>query len=245
MGDEERVRWREKEAVMNKKREQKKREAQVQLKIQAISASKEYLKTVAPNAIDDLQEVAFPDMKGMAINRLFLPQLFGQVQKDVQSVARAQQHVDDSVTIAVQQNLATRAAALQAHRNKTRDLEKRRLEERNIRKGKIRILVDDGAGGKLPVGPIQISSEDSVDLVHDRVYEWLKANEPKLVHAWPYGVDLLVGGQPIQATTDIFEAKAGQISMVAKPEPPPVVQEEEEPGDENAEGGDGDEGNTA
>lgn len=240
--DEEWVRWREKEAVMNRKREQKKREAQVQLKMQAISASKDYLKKVVPNAIGDLQEVAFPDMRAMAINRMFLPQLFSQVQKEVQSLANAQTHVDAAVSNAVQQQHAARVDALQAHREKTKELDRRKLEERNIRQGKIRILVDDGAGGKLAVGPIQISSEDSVDAVHDRVFEWLHKNEAKLVKAWQWGVYLLVAGEPIQATTEIFEAKAGQISMLPKPEPPPPPEQDEEAGD-NEEGEVADEGN--
>jgi len=63
-------------------------------------------------------------------------------------------------------------------------------------------------------------------------------NEPRVAAAFPHGVVLCIGGVPMTATREIFEAKAGQISMVPKPEPAPAPGE----GDEGEEGGEGGEG---
>ena len=38
-----------------------------------------------------------------------------------------------------------------------------------IRRGKIRILIDDGTGNPVPVGPIQLSSADAIEQLQDRV----------------------------------------------------------------------------
>ena len=38
-----------------------------------------------------------------------------------------------------------------------------------IRRGKIRILIDDGSGNPVPVGPIQLSSVDPVEELQARV----------------------------------------------------------------------------
>lgn len=38
-----------------------------------------------------------------------------------------------------------------------------------IRRGKIRILIDDGSGNQVPVGPIQLSSADSIEELQQRV----------------------------------------------------------------------------
>merc|ERR1719464_1642139 len=88
-------RWEQKEAIVQKRRQEKRREAQVLLKIQAMSTAKQHLSRLVPNAVADLKEVAFPDEQGMAIDRIFLPQLLGQVQQEIHNVIRARQHVDD------------------------------------------------------------------------------------------------------------------------------------------------------
>merc|ERR1712039_979996 len=231
----------QKEEVVRQKREEKKREAQVLLKIQAMSTSRQHLARLVPNAVDELNEVAFPDMKGMAINRVFLPQLLGQVQQEVQTLLRARQTVDDVVVGCVRDRSSVQSKALLGHRERRAARERKRYEEKQIRQGKIRILVDDGKGGKVPVGPIQISSQESVDEVQNRVYQWLQENEPNLASSWPCGVILCLEGEPMQSTMSIFEARAGQISMVPKPEPPAPEDQDEQDGDENGEG-QGDEG---
>jgi len=235
--EEERVRWAETQAVMDQKREEKRREAAVMLKIQAIAAAKQHLTQVVPNAVKDLHEVAFPDMKIVAINRIFLPQLLGQVQQELKERVEAEKVVHAAVADSVKAQLATQASAMEAQKKLNAELERKRFEELQIRQGKIRVSVDDGAGGKVSVGPIQISSQDAVEEVHQRVYAWMTANEPKVAAAFPFGVDLCIGGVPIQATKEIFEAKAGQISMVPKPEPPPTPDAAE--GEEGEDGGEG------
>jgi len=239
--EEERVRWDETQAVMAQKREEKRREAQVLLKIQSIAAAKQHLEQVVPNAVKDLHEVAFPDMKVMAINRLFLPQLFERVHEELHARVEAEGIIQEVVADSVRADLAKQSAGLAAHRKLNAELERKRFEELQLRQGKMRVLVDDGAGGKVSVGPIQISSADDVEEVQSRVQAWMSQHEPKVAAAFPWGVLLCIEGVPIQATAEIFEAKAGQISMVPKPEPAPAPEEggEGEEGEEGAdEGGD-------
>mmetsp|Transcript_84565 Transcript_84565/g.213262 ORF Transcript_84565/g.213262 Transcript_84565/m.213262 type:complete len:466 (-) Transcript_84565:218-1615(-) len=234
---EERRRWEQKEQVVKQKRKEKVREAQVLLKIQAVSTAKQHLSRLVPNAVSDIKEIAFPDEKGLAINRIFLPQLLGQVQQEVQTIIRSQQQLDEVVAGCMHTRLSAQSSAYQAQRERHDARERKRYEEMQIRRGKIRILVDDrNSGGKVSVGPIQISSEDSIDEVQDRVFRWLQENEPSLASAWPCGVTLLLDGAPVESTVSIFEAKAGQISMVPKPEPPAP---EEQEGDDDAEDGSG------
>lgn len=233
--DEEWVRWDEKEAVLAKKRKEKEQEARILLKIQAINASKVCLEKLVPAAVEDLQEVAFPDTRALSIERFFLPDLFSQVQKEVNAVRQAKSVVGEVVHSKVEENQVRWEAGLEAHRSLNTALEKKRLEELQIRQGKIRILVDDGSGQPTPVGPIQLSTKDTIDELQDRVYAWLQQNEPKLAEAWPHGVALMLSGQPVEATAELFEAKAGQISMVAKEPPPPEPVEEENPEGEEKE----------
>mmetsp|Transcript_72592 Transcript_72592/g.216677 ORF Transcript_72592/g.216677 Transcript_72592/m.216677 type:complete len:462 (+) Transcript_72592:68-1453(+) len=229
------ARWREKERIVALKREEKRREARVLLKIQAINAAKQHLAHVVPNAIQELQEVAFPDMRGQAINQVFLPQLLGQVQQELESMKRAQRHVDEVIAPVVRDRQLAQARGLAAHREQTVELERRAFEETQIRQGRIRIHVDLGRGRKVPVGPIQISSADSIDVTQANVYQWLLENEPDLATSWPHGILLCINGEPVEATGQIFEAKAGQLSMVPKPAPPPEPEVDEEGDDEEGE----------
>lgn len=234
---EEWARWQEKEALMARKREEKKREAQVLLKIQSMAAAKQHLDQIVPTAVTSIQETAFPDCKSMAIERLFLPSLLGLVQKEVATMRQADKLVAQAVSDTVQAQVASYSSSIEKHRQLHLQADRKKYEEQQIRKGKIRIVVDDGSGGSLRVGPIQISTQDSVEEVLTRVYKWLQENEQKLAEAWPHGVLLLINGQPMQKTAEIFEAKAGQISMVAAPEPPPAPPAEAEEGaEEDAEG---------
>mmetsp|Transcript_26918 Transcript_26918/g.48644 ORF Transcript_26918/g.48644 Transcript_26918/m.48644 type:complete len:452 (-) Transcript_26918:195-1550(-) len=233
--DEEWVRWEQKEAVMAKKRAEKEREARVLLKIQAIQAAKSHLTQLVPNAVQDLQGLAFPDTRSLAIDRSFLPNLFAKVQQEVASIKTAQQVVNKVCAERVEVQKQSWAVGLEAHKSKNLVLQKKRLEELQIRQGKIRILVDDGSGTPVPVGPIQLSTKDTIEEVQDRVYAWLKKNEPKIAAAWPYGVVMKLSGEPVQVTAQLFEAKAGQISMTAQePPPPPEPEEDENPEGEGA-----------
>lgn len=226
--DEEWVRWEQKEAVMATKRLEKQREARVLLKIQAIAASKAHLAKLVPNAVHDLQEVALPDSRALAIDQFFLPNLFANVQKEVHAIKQAQQKVDEMITnISTSHSRACREG-LEVHRQESRNVQKRRLEELQIRQGKIRILVDNGTGTPVQVGPIQLSDQDTIEELQTRVYAWLQQNEPRIAAAWPYGVVMYIDGKIVQATSELFEAKAGQISMAPKQPPPPKTPEEEE-----------------
>merc|ERR1712113_333079 len=138
---EECRRWDQKEQYVRQKRKEKIREAQVLLKIQAMSTAKQHLSRLTPHAVSDIKEVAFPDMKGMAINRIFLPQLLGQVQQEVQTIIRAQQQLDDMVAGCVHDRLSAQSGSLCGHKERHYARERKRYEELQIRQGKIRILV--------------------------------------------------------------------------------------------------------
>jgi radial spoke head protein 3 len=225
--DEEWVRWHEKEAIVQAKMAEKRREAQVLLKIQAITAAKTHLRMLVPNAIKDLQPVAFPDQRSMEIDQLFLPQLFSRVQQQVQTIKQVQHKVDEVIACCIANQHAARKTSLEDHQALHARQEAKRFEELQIRQGKIRILVDTGAGTPVPVGPVQISSKDSIDQIQDRVYAWLQENESHIASAWPHGVLMLIDGQPVKTSSQLFEAKPGQISMAPK-EPPPVVVDEDQ-----------------
>mmetsp|Transcript_139330 Transcript_139330/g.445519 ORF Transcript_139330/g.445519 Transcript_139330/m.445519 type:complete len:452 (-) Transcript_139330:96-1451(-) len=233
----ERALWDTKEKIVAERRLVRKREAQVLLKLQAVSAARQHLAKLVPNAVADVKESAFADKHAMAINRLFLPQLLLGVQQQVETHLVAERQVEGLFAGCVRAESSSSACAYAEQRERQRKLERQRFEERQIRQGKIRILMDGGDGEQISVGPIQISTQDSVDDVQDRVYKWLGENKPELAAAWPQGVQLCLEGELVQTTLSIFEAKAGQISMVPKPEPPAEEEEEEEDdgGDEGGE----------
>lgn len=220
---EEWVRWNAKEKVLAERRELKKREARVLLKIQAMAQASAHLKSVVPNAVGDLQEVAFPDMKGMDINRDFLPNLFAKAQKQAQSMVNVTKQVDKVIANVVRAQVEKQHAGFAVHRERNRLLRKKRFAEVQIRHGRIRIKTE----GKV-VGPIDVSSQDTIDQVQNNILEWLKANEAALALEYQHGVILCIDGAPIEAGQEmqIFNSrppgeKQGQISMRAA-EPPPA-----------------------
>lgn len=231
----------EKEEVLKLKREEKRREAQVLLKIQAMAAAKAHLKNLVPNAVKSLQEEAFPDLKGMAVTRDFLPKILTEVRQQVQSRSSAQGMITDVLRKNVQARAATQKAARKVLTDKWAVMEAKRLEEAKTKRGHIRIYVPDENGNSVAVGPIQIASKDSIEDVQNLVSKWLQANEPRLVPLFQFGVTMALRGEngelvPVAATAQMFEAKAGQISMLPKEPPPP----EPEAGEgEDGEGGEG------
>jgi len=224
-----------KEEVVDRQRAVKRREAQVLLKIQAIVAASSHLSRLVPNTMGKLTEVAFPDARQQAIDRLFLPQLIGKVGKELEARKQSEELAFHLVTQRVNARSAAARESLQAQRDHHADIQRRRLEEAQIRKGNIRIYVDDENGGKVPIGPIQISSQDDIGGVQGRVFEWLETNEPELARNWPYGILLCLDKEAVVNTADIFSASAGQISMMPKEKPPIPIPDEEE-GEEGAEG---------
>lgn len=227
---------------MNRKRAKKLQEARALLKIQAVASASQHLSRLIPNAVSELADAAFPDMKGIAIDQVFLPQLLGQVQQEVKAKKKAQQVINGIVAACDREQLDIQRSGFAVHKERFLEVERKRYEEMQIRHGKIRILVDDEAGGKTPIGPIQISTQEDIDAIQSRVFEWLQENKPDLSAAWPWGVILCIDGETVQSTEDIFSSKFGQLSMVAKPEPPPaddVVEGEEGDVGDGGEGGGG------
>lgn len=235
---EEERRWKQKEEVVRQRREQKKREKEVLLKLQALTATEIYIPQLVPNAVNDLLGVCFPDSKELAIEQLFLPAIFKQVQQEQETSRKAAELLDEISDSRVERLLTAQTTAAEAQKEKWAKICKERAEEEEIRQGCIRIYVDDGSGGKVPIGPIQISSEEGIEEVNNRIYEWLKENETKLANQMPFGISLTLNDVEVEQTAEIFTAKVGQISMAAKPEPPPP---EEGEGEENGEG-EGEEG---
>jgi len=234
---EERVRWAKKEEVVQKKREEKRREAQVLLKIQSMNIAKAHLRNLVPKAVLSLQKEAFPDKKDLTINRGFIPEVVSEVKSQVQG----RTHADKSITSIIRKNCKARTvkqtAARQVHVANWAIAEAKRLEEAKTRRGNIRIYVPDAHGIPVPVGPIQIGSTDSIEQVQEMVLQWLQANQTSLVELFPHGVRMAMKNEageliPVAETAEMFEAKAGQISMLPQ-EPPP------EPEEGEAEGGEG------
>lgn len=239
---EEWVRWNKKEEVLKEKREEKRREARVLLKIQALAASKAHLKGLVPNAIESLTEVAFPDKKGTAIKCQFLPQIFGEVQKHVQAKTGAEREITNMMRRCTQARAEKQASARQVLVDKWAVMEARRLEEAKIRRGNVRIYIPGEDGKPVPVGPVQINSEETMAQIEERVHEWLKENKPNMATAFPWGVTMCLNNEngepvPVEEAAQLFEAKAGQISMSPKEEPPPAP--EEDAGDAGEEQGEG------
>merc|ERR1712139_594577 len=242
---EEWVRWGQKEEVLKKKREEKRREAQVLLKIQSVAAAKAHLNNLVPNAVEKLQEEAFPDMKGVAIVRDFLPQIFGDARKQVQGPSAAEKVITDIAIKNAKARSQKQSAARQVLVDKWNAMEARRLEEAKTKRGQIRIYVPDEDGAPVAIGPIQISDKDSIEDVQNIVFEWIQENQPSLVSLFPWGVIMAMkddNGEPIPVaeTAQMFEAKAGQISML--PQAEPIPDEPEAPEGEDGEAQDGEAG---
>jgi hypothetical protein len=196
------------------------------LKIQALAAAKAHLKGLVPGAIESLSEVAFPDIKGIAINREFLPQILGQVRKQVQSRAGAESTVKDIVRTNMKARSVKQKAARKVLVDKFAVMEARRLEEAKIRHGTIRIYIPDASGKPVAVGPIDIDSQKSIADIESDVETWIKTNRPDLAQLFQWGVRMCLideNGEPrpVEESAKLFEAKAGQISMLPKDEPAP------------------------
>merc|ERR1719263_1284398 len=131
---------------------------------------------------------AFPDMKGMAVTRTFMPQILTEGRKEVDSRSATEGTLTDIVKKNVKARAKKQAAARKVLTDKWAIMEAKRLEEAKIKRGHIRIYVPDEDGNMVAVGPIQIASEDNIKAVQDMVFEWLKANEPKLASIFPWGV---------------------------------------------------------
>jgi hypothetical protein len=240
---EEWVRWHDKEAVLKQKREEKKREAQVLLKIQAMAAAQAHLKGLVPNAIESLAEVAFPDMKGCAVNQLFLPKVFAKVQQQVQAKTGAESVITDIVRRNVKARVARQESARQVHKDKFAVQEAKRLEELKIRRGDIKIYIPNENGEPVPIGPVKISSQEPISEIETNIYEWLKANKPDLAAMFPQGVTMCLRDEtgtpvPVDESSKLFEAKVGQISMIPKEEPPPDPDGDAPPDDDQGDAGD-------
>jgi len=140
--DEEVRRWEAKEVIVQRRKEEKRREAQVLLKLQAISSSRQYLSQLVPNAVADLEDIAFPDKRAVTIDRLFLPQLLEAVQKEVQQAQAVRQQIDGLVASSVQTRLAA-LAKTRADRERAKELvrqaelDKKAAEEDAARKAAI------------------------------------------------------------------------------------------------------------
>lgn len=239
---EEERRWKEKEEVVRQRREKKRREKEVLLKLQALRATELYTPQLVPNAVNDLLGVCFPDSKELAIEQLFLPNLFKQVQKEQDTVRKAAELLDEISDSRVERLVTAQSTAAQAQKEKWAEICRQRAEEEQIRQGNIKIYVDDGKGGRMAIGPIQISSTDTIEEANNRVFAWLQENETTIAEQMPYGILLSLDDVPVEQTADIFAAKAGQISMSAKEAPPPTeeVEGEGEAADGDAEGEGGD-----
>mmetsp|Transcript_114443 Transcript_114443/g.227740 ORF Transcript_114443/g.227740 Transcript_114443/m.227740 type:complete len:455 (-) Transcript_114443:172-1536(-) len=219
--DEERARCRAKDALMQRRREEKAREASVLRKIRAVNAANEHFAGMVPRVIHTIQESAFPDMHSTAIASDFLPQLLQQVSAEVGAQTRALQHVEELATPQVARHIAAQASGLAVHVQRRREHERRRFERKQQRRGLVHFFVDRGKGMRESIGPIQLCPNDSLEANEARVAEWLKVNEPKLAEATPHGVLLTITGTPVASTAKLLESEVGLASLVPREPPPP------------------------
>jgi len=235
---EEWVRWDKKEAVLAKSRELKTREAQVLLKIQAMAAARCHLQNLVPNAVRSLAEVAFPDVKGMAISRGVMPDLIKSAHEEVVAKKKAVREIDAVVAQRLQTQLSAQQDGYRAHRDRTAAIKRQKFEEKQTRQGKIRVKIDELGDNVL--GPIQISATDPIALVNQMVYKWLKEQQDpalvKLLEAWKWGVVVKVNGEAITNAAQLTAAGPGQTSVFGEPPPPPTPRTE---GGSQAEEGEG------
>merc|ERR1719440_618157 len=175
----------------------------------------------------------------MAVTRTFMPQILTEVRKEVDSRSETKGTLTDIVRKNVKARAKNQAAARKVLTDKWAKMEAKRLEEAKTKRGNIRIYVPDENGNTVAVGPIQIASEDDIQAVQDTVFAWLKTNQPSLVPLFQWGVIMALrddSGElvPVSETAQMFEAKAGQISMLPKEPPPPEPEIQEDA--EGAEG---------
>merc|ERR1711904_680422 len=108
---EEERRWKEKEEVVRKRKEQKKREKEVLLKMQALRGTELYTPQLIPNAVGDLLGVCFPDSKELAIEQLFLPNLFKQVRQEQENSRQAAELLDEISDSRVERLITSQVAS--------------------------------------------------------------------------------------------------------------------------------------
>merc|ERR1711959_837447 len=123
-------------------------------------------------------------------------------QKDVEAKAVSTKSINNVTDQTVQARLNVRKTGYEEQRQRDRQQRLQRYEELQIRHGKIKIVMEDGAGGEKVVGPIQISSKDSIDDVQQRVYDWIKEKEVELARSWPHGVLICIEGAPVKETAE-------------------------------------------
>merc|ERR1712137_1221430 len=133
---------------------------------------------------------------------VIVPQLFLQTQRDVEAKSAAAMVLDNISDKKIRARMGARRAGYEEQRRLDRQQRGQRYEELQIRHGKIKITMDDGRGGEKIVGPVQLSSKDSIDAVQQRVHEWLNEKEPTLAVSWPHGVQICVDGVLAKETAD-------------------------------------------
>lgn len=196
---EEQAAWVKKEQIVAQQRAMKRRQAQVLLKVQAMTLSRAHLRRLVPNAIQDLCETAFPDERVLAVERDFLPHLWNQVQSEVQAHLEAVQIVDEIAEHSVVADIVKR---------------KKAAEEQHSLQNRRQIWI--AANCRDGIGPIEISSSDTLDEIEARVYAWLKKHQPILASQNERGLRLCVMGQPLTDITALFTASSETISIEPK-----------------------------
>merc|ERR550537_1187465 len=114
---------------MERQRARKRREAEVLLKVQAMAAAKAHLAGLVPGAVRDLTKVTFPDARLLAVERIFLPQLLGEVHEQVRSIARTKEVFTELADKGVKEQQTAMQASRAVQREKFREMERKRREE--------------------------------------------------------------------------------------------------------------------
>lgn len=230
--EQERAFYRETKELMSQESKRVDREADLLRKLEVLALAEQAGSgTQVDQAFFDLSALqAFTVPDAARVERDVFPFLLEQANSDIARMLDAHAVVDGLILNVVQSTAASHEAARQAHKQVVAKRQANEKEEREIMKGNIRIYVDQGGGkGKLPIGPVRISTDEQPDDVHDSIMAWLQENHPEVAGQNPYGVELLIGDTPMTETKQLFTARAGQITMRAKDPPPPPTPPEEPP----------------
>jgi hypothetical protein len=230
--EQERAFYRETKELMAQESKRVDRETDLLRKLQVLALAEQAgSRTQVHQAFADLAALqAFTVPDAACVENEVFPYLLEKANEDITRMIDANSVVDGLLFHVVQNTGLLHAEARSTNITKMAQKQANEKEEREIMKGNIRIYVDQGEGkGKLPIGPVRISTDEVPDDVHDSIMMWLQENHPSVADNNPYGVELLIGDMPMTETKQLFTARAGQITMRAKEPPPPPTPPEEPP----------------
>eukprot|EP00742_Colponemidia_sp_Colp-10_P000795 GILJ01000862.1.p1 GENE.GILJ01000862.1~~GILJ01000862.1.p1 ORF type:complete len:456 (+),score=102.97 GILJ01000862.1:136-1503(+) len=209
MVERERMLLARKEQRVREERDRVQKEQTLVKKLSSLKLSRQYLETVTNSAFRSLYQSGFyPDNRKQVIEQAFMPWLFSQVDKAVHHVDVTRQLVDAVIQTSINGPLEQHATVLNDKRKEEAKAEEERKKKKSeVLKGNIRIFVNGLGYDNRPIGPIQVTSQDPVSLVEERIFEWLAEHAPQVAAELPYGLQVYLNQKPLQSTSVLFNIK--------------------------------------